>query len=91
MLAVSLYGAQEYSQFYLACLGLVAGAKQGDVSQWNLAYAYYLKAVGEMTFLMAKRQNVKLKDDFTQAEDKYNVDFFAYKARTSLTKCLNNL
>lgn len=75
----------------MACLGIVAGAKQGEVSQWNLAYAYYLKAFGEMTFLMAKRQDVKLKDDFTQAEDKYNEAFFAMKARTSLTKCLSSL
>jgi len=49
----------------LTCLGLVAGAKTAQVSSWNLAYAYYLKGFAEMTFLVAKRSGIKLKDDFT--------------------------
>lgn len=73
-------------------MGIVAGAKQADSSQWDLAYAYYLKAFGEMTFLMAKRQDIKLKDDFTKEEaDKYNEAFFARKVTTSLGKCQRNL
>lgn len=34
-----------------------------------LAYAYYLKAFAEMTFLAAKRQGLKLKDDFVGEKD----------------------
>ena len=92
MIALSQYAAQEYKQYYLVCLGLVAGAKAStDSNGWNLAYAYYLKAFAEMTFLMAKRKGIKLVDDFSQAEGTYDLQFFTRKASTSLNKCLINL
>lgn len=53
-----------------------------------LAYAYYLKAFAEMTFLAAKRQGLKLKDDFVGEKDgEYSLEYFEVKAKTSLHKC----
>lgn len=75
----------------MVCLGLVAGAKTAEASNWHLAYAYYLKAFAEMTFLVAKRSGLKLKEDFTAADGNYDVEFFTNKASTSLRKCLKNL
>lgn len=89
--ALALYASQDYKQYYLTCLGLVAGAKTAEASSWHLAYAYYLKAFAEMTFLVAKRSGLKLKDDFTAADGNYDEQFFTTKASTSLRKCLTNL
>lgn len=60
---------------------------------FGLAYAYYLKAFAEMTFLAAKRQGLKLKDDFSPDEQQgdYSQDYFERKSRTSLTKCMSIL
>lgn len=91
LLALSLYNTQEYKQCYLVCLGLVAGAKSSEASKWHLAYAYYLKAFSEMTFLMAKRMGIRLKEDFTAADGNYGEDYFKIKSKASLTKCLQNL
>ena len=62
-----------------------------DNNQWVLAYSYYLKAFAEMTFLAAKRRGIRLKDDFDQNDDRYTLEFFERKAKTSLQKCLVQL
>ena len=67
-MALGLYAQQAYKQFYLAALGLVAGCKTQVEkmkdqclseaklqSYFTLAYAYYLKAFAECTFLAARR------------------------------------
>lgn len=56
--AIALFISQDYSQYYLACLGLVAGAKQAKINNFCMAYAYYLKSLAELTFLYAKRNNI---------------------------------
>lgn len=55
---------------------------------YTLAYAYYLKAFAECTFLAARRQDITLAEDFDTEEDgqSYDQDFFRKKARTSLAK-----
>lgn len=55
---------------------------------YTLAYAYYLKAFAECTFLAARRQGLTLAEDFENEEDGavYNEVFFRKKATASLTK-----
>ena len=66
--ALALYQQQAYKQCYLVALGLVAGGKAlvdkmketvfGEEKQsayYSLAYAYYLKAFSECTFLAARK------------------------------------
>ena len=55
---------------------------------YSMAYAYYLKAFAECTFLAARRQNITLQEDFDTEEDgqTYDQEFFKCKARTSLAK-----
>lgn len=69
------------------CIGLVAGAKASQGASWQLAYAYYLKAFAEMTFLSARKLGVTLKEDFDKFEGDFNAEFFKRKASTSLAKC----
>ena len=80
-------------QYYLVCLGLVAGAKTSStVDAWLLAYVYYLKAIAELTFLHARKQGIRLKEDFSQEDaNSYDTEFFTRKATTSLDKCLVHL
>ena len=100
-MALGLFAQQAYKQFYLTALGLVAGSKTqiekmkemvlGEAklqAYYTLAYAYYLKAFAECTFLAARRQNITLAEDFDTEEDgqSYDQDFFRKKARTSLAK-----
>lgn len=67
-MALGLFAQQAYKQFYLVTMGLVAGSKTqvermkeavlGEAKQqayYTLAYAYYLKAFAECTFLAARR------------------------------------
>ena len=85
----------------MTALGLVAGSKTqvekmkdlclGDAKlqgYYALAYAYYLKAFAECTFLAARRQGITLAEDFDTEEDgqAFDADYFRKKARTSLRK-----
>jgi hypothetical protein len=87
LLALSLYAQQSYKEYYLLCIGLVAGAKASQAANWQLAYAYYLKAFAEMTFLSARKMGVTLKEDFDATEGDFNAKHFAEKAMSSLKKC----
>ena len=86
LIALSQYTQQAYKEFYLLCIGLVAGAKALQ-SDWQLAYAYYLKAFAEMTFLNARKLGVTLKEDFDPSEGDFGEKFFQLKAKTSISKC----
>ncbi len=87
LIALSLYSQQSYKEYYLLCIGLVAGAKASQGASWQLAYAYYLKAFAEMTFLSAKRMGVTLKEDFDASEGEFDAKYFQTKASSSLMKC----
>ena len=82
-------------------MGLVAGSKTqvekmkdqclGDAklqTYFALAYAYYLKAFAECTFLAARRQGITLAEDFDTEDDgqAFDADYFRKKARSSLAK-----
>jgi hypothetical protein len=54
----------------------VAGAKASQASSWQLAYAYYLKAFAEMTFLSARKMGVVLKEDFDPSEGDFDAKHF---------------
>ena len=99
--ALHFYSQKAYKEFYLKAMGLVAGCKaqldqmkdQGvsivkNQAYYNLAYAYYLKAFAECTFLAARRQNIILQDDFNEEQDAdtFNQKYFYTKATSSLTK-----
>ena len=71
----------------MLCIGLVAGAKASQASSWQLAYAYYLKAFAEMTFLSARKMGVALKEDFDPSEGDFDAKHFQAKASSSLKKC----
>lgn len=69
------------------CIGLVAGAKASQTASWQLAYAYYLKAFAEMTFLSARKMGITLKEDFDATEGDFGVQHFTKKASMNLKKC----
>lgn len=54
---------------------------------WQLAYAYYLKAFAEMTFMSAKKQNIALKEDFDPSDGDFDAIYFERKAIRSINKC----
>ena len=64
---------------------LVESKKQ---AYYTLAYAYYLKAFAECTFLAARRQGIVLAEDFNNEEDGavYDESYFRKKAISSLHK-----
>jgi len=54
-----------------------------------LGYSYYLKARAELTFLEARKQGIKLKDDFSDAEAKmFTAQYFKKKATKSIESSL---
>lgn len=82
LLALGFYSQQAYKQSYLTTLGLVAGCKANQDGShnayWTLAYAYYLKAFNEMTFIAARKQNIVLQEDFkaSDGEGEFNLVYF---------------
>ena len=56
-----------------------------------LGYTYYMKAKAELTFMEARKQNIVLKEDFSEKESKmFTVEYFKAKATRSLAKSTNN-
>lgn len=66
------------------------GASQGQTraDYFMMAYAYYLKAFAESTFLAARRQGLTLQEDFADEEnaEMYDLSYFTRKAKKSIGK-----
>lgn len=96
--ALAQYAQQEYKEYYLSCIKLVTQLKQerflqqaspaeADANTYLLGYAYYLKARAEHTFLEARKQGIRLKEDFSDQESKmFTADYFKTKAARSCDK-----
>lgn len=101
--AHSQFGLQEYKNFYLTCIQLVASLKE-ELSQpgkhgrsqtahlrFLLGYSYFMKTRAELTFLEARKQGITLVDDFNAKEAKmFTADYFKGKALKSANKSLLN-
>ena len=56
-----------------------------------LGYTYFMKAKAELTFMEARKQNIVLKEDFSEKESKmFTVEYLKSKAHKSLTKSASN-
>ena len=64
--------------------------EEKQLAYYALAYAYYLKAFAECTFLAARKQGITLREDFDDEEDGqvYDLAYFQRKSAASLDKAL---
>lgn len=92
---------QEYKNYYLTTIQLVASLKQElaksshtrvetENFSFLLGYAYYLKARAEHTFLEARKQGITLKEDFSAEESNlFTAAHFKEKALKSSGKSIS--